>query len=461
MLWSGRFSKASDEDMLMFTRSLEWDVLLYAHDIAGSIAHVQSLEKIGVVSKKDTATIVDALKSIRKEFEKQTFVFKPEDEDIHMAIERRLTELTGSIGKQLHTGRSRNDQVSLAMRMFLKDECVFLNEDIRDLMLALCTCAEKNIDVVMPGYTHMQQAQPVLFAHYLLAYTHMFRRDHDRYCRAFDTCDVMPLGSGALAGTPYPIDRGNVAKALHFSAITANSMDAVSDRDFILDFLYASSVFAMHCSRLAEDLIIFSSQEFGFIELDDAYTTGSSLMPQKKNPDVLELIRGRSERVISGLNGFMNVMKGLPLTYNRDMQEDKFYLFTARNVVNDMATLLPSVVSTMRVNKERMRAALDHGYVYATVVADYLVKKNIPFREAHHITGELVGYALRHKKSFSALTLDEYKKFSAVFSDDIYTVFNAKKIIDAQCIDGGTSTKSVKKQIKDIHVYCKEWTTHE
>ncbi|MFH1715344.1 MAG: argininosuccinate lyase [Elusimicrobiota bacterium] len=448
MLWSGRFSKPLNKRILDFTSSLELDKRLYEYDIKGSIAHVNSLQKAKVVTSSEFKKIVSALKKIRVEFNKNLFCFNAQDEDIHMAIERRLIELCGDTGKKLHTGRSRNDQVALDMRMYLKDVVGCVLKELNVFKKSLTDTAKENISIVMPGYTHLQQAQPVLFSHYVLAYASILDRDIDRFKDMLKRLDVMPLGSGALAGTPYEINRRAVANELGFSKISINSMDAVSDRDFIIDFLSASAVFAMHCSRLAEDLIIYSSQEFSFVEMDDSFATGSSIMPQKKNPDVLELTRGKSERVIGALNSFLNVMKALPLTYNRDLQEDKYYLFSTVDVVLDFLCILPKVILSMKIKKNNMRKALDNGYLYATGIADYLVAHKVPFREAHRITGQIVIYAINKNKTFMELKLDEFKQFSNVFKKDIFGVFDPKKLIDAQKIEGGTSTKSVKTQLK-------------
>ncbi|MFC1566875.1 argininosuccinate lyase [bacterium] len=447
MLWSGRFSKKLDKNILDFTSSLDLDNRLYAYDIKGSIAHVKSMTEIGVIKKSEMSKIISTLGKIQKELETGRFKFKHMDEDIHMAIERRLIELIGDTGKKLHTGRSRNDQVSLDMKMYIKDVISEVNKGLDNFIKVLKSKASKHIDSVMPGYTHLQQAQPILFSQYILAYVEMFKRDKIRFLNAYDLADSMPLGAGALAGTPYNVNRKKLAKELGFKKITANSMDTVSDRDFILDFLYACSTFSMHCSRFAEDLIVYSSQEFGFIELDDAFTTGSSIMPQKKNPDVLELTRAKSERIMGALNSFINVMKALPLTYNRDMQEDKYYLFNAIDTTLDFLFILPQIVQTMKINDHKMQVSLTKGYLYATAIADYLVDKNVPFREAHRITGEIVSYAIKKNKSFQELTIDEYKKVSKIISKDIFKIFDPHKIINEQMIEGGTSKKSVKKQL--------------
>jgi argininosuccinate lyase len=450
MLWAGRFSKDINKKVLQFTSSLDLDKTLYAYDIQGSLVHIKRLLEIGIVNNQEFDFINSGLNKIKQEFETNNFKFLDTDEDIHMAIERRLIEIIGEVGKKLHTGRSRNDQVVLDVRLFLKNEITEIIKQLDFLTNSMLKIAEENKDVVMAGYTHLQQAQPILFSHYILAYITKFKRDKERFADAYKRTDVYPLGAGALAGTPYNFDRALSAKDLGFSAISANSMDVVSDRDFILDFLYASSVFAMNCSRLAEDFIIYSTQEFGFLEMDDAYTTGSSIMPQKKNPDIMELVRGKSERIIGSLNSFLNVMKGLPMTYNRDMQEDKYYLFNTLQTVYEFLAILPDAISTTKIKKENMKSALDKGYLYATAVADYLVKKNIPFREAHKITGSLVHFCIDTKKSFTDLKLEEYKKHSLVFESDIFEIFDAFKIINEQVIHSGTSLKSVEEQIEKL-----------
>lgn len=450
MLWSGRFSKQLDKKILDFTSSLDLDTVLYKYDIKGSLAHAKGLLDVKILKQTEFNKITQSLKKIEKEIDNGKFLFTETDEDIHMAIERRLTGMIGQVGKKIHTGRSRNDQVSLDMRMYLKDILRDIDSMLCDMIKAFKKLAEKNIDVVMPGYTHLQQAQPVLFSQYLLAYISMFLRDKDRFGEAHKRCDVFPLGAGALAGTPYAIDRFKIAKILGFSKITTNSMDTVSDRDFILDFLYASSVFVMHCTRLSEDFIIWSSQEFGFIELDDAYTTGSSIMPQKKNPDVLELMRGRSERVISSLNAFLNLMKGLPMTYNRDMQEDKYYLLSSLNVVMSYLDILPRIILTLKVRKDKMKKSLEEGYIYATGIADYLVNKNVPFRDAHSITGQIVAYAISKNKKFKQLSIEEFKQFSKYIKEDILKIFDPLNIINFEKTQGSTSLSSVKKQLKKV-----------
>ncbi|MCP4482872.1 MAG: argininosuccinate lyase [bacterium] len=450
MLWSGRFSKSLNQKVFDFTNSLSLDTILYPYDIAGSLVHIQTMNDLNVITDDEFIIITEGLKSIKTELDEATFDFKPTDEDIHMAIERRLIESIGDVGKKLHTGRSRNDQVALDVRMFLKDEIKYALKHLDILIQNLIDMAEKNLDIIMPGYTHLQQAQPILFSHYILAYANKFRRDKERFKNAFKSTDIYPLGSGALAGTPYKVNREKAAKDLGFSSISTNSIDVVSDRDFMLDYIYAASTFALHCSRLAEDFIIYSSSEFNFIEMDDAYTTGSSIMPQKKNPDIMELIRGRSQRNISSLSGLFNVMKGLPLTYNRDMQDDKVYLLQTINNTADFLEILPEAIRTTKIKKENMLTSLGSGFLYATAIADYLVTKNIPFRKAHEITGSLVAYCIDSEKTFVDLDLTEFKKIDSIFESDILKIFAPITIVNKQVIDGGTSLKSVKQQIKNF-----------
>ncbi|MDR0676459.1 MAG: argininosuccinate lyase [Elusimicrobiota bacterium] len=450
MLWDGRFSKDLNKKVVDFTNSIEIDKILYKYDIQGSLVHVKSMNKIGVINDEELKKINDALIKVLEEFEKNKFKFLEDDEDIHMAIERRLTELIGEVGKKLHTGRSRNDQVNLDVRMFVKDIIKHVEKKLDILIESLVNIAEKNKNIVMPGYTHLQQAQPVLFSHYILAYANKFLRNKKNFENACISADIYPLGAGALAGTPYNIDRLEAANFLGFSKISENSMDVISDRDFILDFLYASTSFAINCSRLAEDFIIYSSQEFGFFEMDDAYTTGSSIMPQKKNPDIMELIRGKSQRIIGSFNAFANLMKGLPMTYNRDMQDDKFYLLQVTKILEEFLEILPDALASTKFKADVMKNALDKGFLYATAIVDYLVKQNIPFREAHKITGNVVRFCIENKKTFTDLTLEAYKKFSPVFEDDIFSIFDANKIINEQLIHGSTSLKSIEKQILNL-----------
>ncbi len=459
MLWSARFKKDLNKKVLDFTSSLELDKNFYKFDIKGSRVHVDSLHKIGIISADELEKILDGLDQIEKELDSDNFEFSENDEDIHMAIERRLTEIAGDVGKKLHTGRSRNDQVVLDTKLFLRSEIQNILIKIDALLQNLVLFAEKNKEVALPGYTHLQQAQPILFSHYILSYANKFCRDKKRFENVLEFLQVYPLGAGALAGTPYQVDRHLAAKELGFSQVSENSLDVVSDRDFVLDFLYAASVFAVNCSRLSEDFIIYSSQEFNFLEMDDAYTTGSSIMPQKKNPDIMELVRGKSQRIISSLNAFMNVLKALPMSYNRDLQEDKFYIFQALATTLEFLEILPDAIKTTKIKAQNMQLALDKGFLYATAIADYLVERGVPFREAYKITGQIVNYCVENNKMFNELRLDEFNNFfeknKKLFDVKIYEILNAKNIINNQKIYGGTSLSSVEKQIENFKMKSK------
>ncbi|HDD43815.1 MAG TPA: argininosuccinate lyase [Candidatus Desulfofervidus auxilii] len=449
-LWGGRFSKETAKEVEEFTSSLSFDKRLYKQDIFGSIAHVKMLSKQGIISEKDAKAIIKALEEIKKEIEKGNFKFLPSDEDIHTAIERVLREKLGNIAAKLHTARSRNDQIVLDMRLFLKEEIKEIIKLIQNLQKVLLNLAKKNIDIILPGYTHLQRAQPVLLSHHLLAYVEMFKRDIERFKDCYRRVDVMPLGSAALAGTSFPIDRNYVAELLGFSQVSQNSMDAVSDRDFILEFLSNSTILAMHLSRMAEELIIWNTQEFNFIEIDDAFCTGSSIMPQKKNPDVLELIRGKTGRVYGNLIAVLTMMKGLPLTYNRDMQEDKEPLFDTIDTIKPSLKLLAILWENIKFKKENMIKATEKGFLLATDLADYLVTKGLPFREAHNLVGEIVKYCQEKGKELYELSIKEIKKFSDLFEDDIKEVLNIENAIKRKKSFGGTAPDEVKRQIELI-----------
>ncbi len=442
----GRFQKAADKLAAKYTASISFDWRLYPYDIAGSIAHAKMLAKQGIISEAEAATITNGLASIKKEIEVGKFQFKPELEDIHMNIEASLIEKVGEVGGKLHTARSRNDQVALDMRLFAKEAISQTLVKIRDFQQALIAMAEANKDVIMPGYTHLQRAQPVLFAHHLLAYFEMFQRDVDRFNNCLKRADVMPLGSGAVAGVAYDIDREFLARELGFSQVSQNSMDAVSDRDFIVEYEADASICMMHLSRLAEEIILWSSAEFDFIELDEAYATGSSIMPQKKNPDVAELIRGKTGRVYGRLMALLTTMKSLPLSYNRDMQEDKEGFFDSVDTLLSSLEVFTGMVKTLRVKAENTRQAAGEGYILATDLADYLVKKGEAFRTAHDIVARLVGYAAKKGKSFSELKLTEYKEFSPLFRDDVYSI-TIESSLAARDNIGGTSPKQVEKAL--------------
>ena len=449
-LWGGRFSRPTEKGVEEFTESVSFDRRLYKYDIAGSIAHARMLGKIGLLKKGEVTAILRGLEDISRTIEEGKFLFSIELEDIHMNIEKRLIEKIGPAGEKLHTARSRNDQIALDLRLYLRDVIKEVNGYILKFQKALVDKARTDIDIVIPGYTHLQPAQPVLLSHYILAYWEMLERDRERLLDSLKRVNTMPLGSGAIAGTSFPIDRGYVAKLLGFNRITKNSMDAVSDRDFVLEFLADSAILGMHLSRFSEDLILWSSQEFSFIELPDEFCTGSSMMPQKKNPDVLELIRGKSGRLYGNLFSLLTTMKGLPLTYNRDMQEDKEPLFDTADTIISILQIYPSVISGMIVKKDVTAGAAAKGYMWATDVADYLVRKGIPFRTAHEIAGKLVGFCVQNGKRIEALNISELKKFSHKFEKDLYDILTPVKGVNLRNVAGGTGREAVLKRIKDI-----------
>jgi len=438
--------KDSNKLVRGYVASIPFDRRLYRQDIEGSIAHARMLAKQGIIAESEAKTIVRGLNSIRKEIEQGKFQFKTEFEDIHMNIEAGLFEKMGDVAGKLHTARSRNDQIALDMRLFAKEEILKTIDKIKALQTALVELAEANKAVVMPGYTHLQQAQPVLLAHHLLAYFEMLQRDKERLQDCLGRIDVLPLGSGALAGVPYPIDREFVAKELGFSKVSANSLDAVSDRDFVIEYEAAAAITMMHLSRLAEELILWSSSEFGFIEIGEAFTTGSSIMPQKKNPDVAELARGKTGRVYGHLMGILTTMKSLPLAYNRDMQEDKEGLFDTVDTLHSSLEVFVGMVITIRVNTEHISQAMKTDYILATDLADYLVKKGMPFRKAHGVVARLSEYAMSKGKNFGELGRKEYKKFSALFGGDVYKI-TLESSVAARNVAGGTSPRQVGKAL--------------
>jgi argininosuccinate lyase len=442
----GRFQKDADKLVQRYTASIPFDQRLYQHDIAGSMAHAKMLAKQSIITDKEAELIGMGLVAIRDEIEQGKFQFKAELEDIHMNIEARLTEKIGDIAGKLHTARSRNDQVAVDLRLFCKEAIADAISGLRGLQSALLDVAEANKDAVVPGYTHLQRAQPILLAHHLLAYFEMLERDIQRFQDCLKRTDVMPLGSGALAGVPYPIDRAFVAKQLGFSQISQNSLDAVSDRDFVIEYEAAASVAMMHLSRLGEELVLWSSAEFGFIEIDDAYATGSSIMPQKKNPDVAELGRGKTGRVYGHLVGMLTIMKGLPLSYNRDLQEDKEGLFDTVDTLLSTLAVFAGMVKTLNVKAESTSQAAGQGYILATDVADYLVKKGLPFRQAHSVVAKLVSYAVEKGKELNQLDLGEYRQFSPLFDAGVLDVTVASSI-KARNVVGGTAPEQVDAQL--------------
>ncbi len=444
----GRFQKDADKAAAAYSASVFIDWRLYPYDIAGSIVHARMLGKQGIISSQEAETIVDGLKAVLEEIEEGTFKFSPELEDVHMNIEAGLIEKVGEVGGKLHTARSRNDQVALDMRLFTKDAINRTVLGLKGFQEALLSLAEANKEVVMPGYTHLQRAQPVLFAHHLLAYFEMLQRDIERFSECLERVDVLPLGSGAVAGVAYDIDRDFLAKGLGFSRISRNSMDAVSDRDYIIEYEATAAICMMHLSRLAEEIILWSSAEFDFIELDDAYATGSSIMPQKKNPDIAELVRGKTGRVYGRLTALLTTMKGLPLSYNRDLQEDKEGFFDCVDTLLSSLEVFAGMLGSLRVKAESMAKAAGEGYILATDLADYLVKKGEAFRTAHDIVARLVSYAEEKGKLLNELKPAEYKKFSTRFGDDVSSI-TVDSSLAARDNTGGTAPKQVAAALKE------------
>ncbi|MHB1042199.1 MAG: argininosuccinate lyase [Eubacteriales bacterium] len=446
-LWGGRFRKETDRLVDDFNSSISFDRRLYKYDIRGSVAHARMLGRTGIITADEAGAIVKGLEEVLDDIEAGRAGLSVEAEDIHMNVEQFLIAKIGEAGKKLHTARSRNDQVALDLRMYIKDEIREISDLLWGLMVALLDLAEGHVDTVMPGYTHLQRAQPVTFAHHLLAYGQMFCRDVERLTDCYRRTDVMPLGAGALAGTTFPIDREFVAQQLDFKNVAENSLDAVSDRDFAVEFTAAAALIMMHLSRFCEEIVLWSSSEFSFVELDDAYTTGSSMMPQKKNPDVAELVRGKTGRVFGSLTALLTMLKGLPLAYNKDMQEDKEALFDAVDTVKNCLTVFRPMVETMRVKKESMAAAADEGFTNATDLADYLVRKGLPFREAHRVVGNIVLHCVERKKSLGDLTPEEYRGFSSVIGEDVYEAINLANCVSSRQVTGGPAPQAVREEI--------------
>jgi argininosuccinate lyase len=449
-MWSGRFREKTHPDVETFTASLASDFRLADYDVQGSLAHCRALGRAGILSKGEVATLVEGLERVRAEFADGRFPVRSEDEDIHMAVERRLTELIGPLGGKLHTGRSRNDQVTLDTRLYLRDALRKLDGEIHRFQRVLLEKAEVYLDVVMPGYTHLQRAQPVLFAHHLLAYLEMLSRDRARLSDARKRLDVMPLGSGALAGTNFAIDRDYLAKLLGFANISQNSLDAVSDRDFALETVAGLAILMMHLSRLSEELILWASQEFQFVELPDGFCTGSSMMPQKKNPDVPELVRGKTGRVYGDLITLLTVLKGLPLSYNRDLQEDKPPLFDALDTVDASIKVLTGLMEGLTVNRGVVARAAESWYMLATELADYLVTRGVPFREAHATAGRAIRYCLDQQKDLRRLTLEELRSLSEHFEKDTLDILKVEGAIERKGQVGGTARKQVERRIRAL-----------
>jgi argininosuccinate lyase len=447
-LWQGRFDQPTNKLVEEYTSSIHYDSRLFRYDIEGSIAHCRMLGECGIISQEEASTIVESLGEILRDIERGKVALDASLEDIHMAIEKELIARIGETGGKLHTARSRNDQIALDMRLYMRDVLSRSRMLLYELQCAVVAAAERNADVIMPGFTHLQHAQPVLFAHHLMAYYEMFRRDSERFRDCLARANVMPLGSAALAGTTYPIDMEWTARELNFPRVVANSMDAVSDRDHMIEFCSASAIFMMHVSRMAEELILWSSQEFAFIEISDAFCTGSSIMPQKKNPDVPELMRGKTGRVYGNLMALLTLAKGLPLTYNRDLQEDKEPVFDTANTVLTTLRLLAKLLPEIRINRARMASMAGQGFTLATDLADFLVRKGVPFRKAHHVVGQVVQNCVQSERELSDLTLDEFKAFHKAFDSDVFAYLNISSVIDQRTSIGGTATSRVKEAIE-------------
>ena len=446
-LWGGRFSKTTDEMINEFQASIGFDRRMYREDIAGSLAHAEMLMRVGIISEEDYQAINAGLRDILGQIERGEFEFSTELEDIHMNIEKRLTDTIGDAGSRLHTARSRNDQVALDTHMFVRHAVVEVLDHIRELQNALVESADANKDVIMPGYTHLQRAQPILFAHHLMAYFNMLTRDFERFQGVYVRTDLMPLGAGALAGTTLPIDRAFVARKLNFDRIYTNSMDAVSDRDYILEFLAAASILMVHLSRLSEEIILWCSREFSFVELDDAHCTGSSMMPQKKNPDVSELVRGKTGRVVGHLMAMLTAVKGLPLAYNKDLQEDKEGLFDAIDTVKFSLAVYAQLIRGMKVRADVMRHAVEADFSNATDLADYLVQKGMPFRQAHTVAGQSVAQCIARGIWLRDMSLADYQKLSPLFDEDVYEVIRPETCVACRNSYGGTSYEQVESQL--------------
>lgn len=447
-LWGGRFTKKTDQLVEEYTASILFDKELAEEDIQGSLAHVTMLGKCGILPAEDVERIKEGLLKVQGVIREGGMEFSVGDEDIHMNIEKALIEEIGPVGGKLHTGRSRNDQVATDMHLYLRKRVVEFVGLLNKLQEALLTQAKANLDTIVPGYTHLQRAQPILFAHHLMAYFSMFQRDIERLQDSYKRINILPLGAGALAGTTFPIDRHYVAEQMGFERVYENSLDAVSDRDFIIEFLSNASMIMMHLSRMCEEFVLWSSTEFAFIELDDAFCTGSSIMPQKKNPDVPELVRGKTGRVYGNLMGLLTVLKALPLAYNKDMQEDKEGMFDTVKTLQGALQLFAPMVETMKVNRERMRRAVNQDFSNATDIADYLVGKGIPFRQAHEIIGKTVLYCIQNNRYLLDLTLDEFRQFSPLFDVDIYRTLQPEQVVNARNVYGGTATGQVSGAIE-------------
>lgn len=452
-MWDARFKKAENNRVNDFNSSISFDSRMYREDVEGSIAHAEMLGKCGIIPVGESEKIIAELKNILADLESGALSIDPEAEDIHMFIEEVLTARIGDAGKRLHTARSRNDQVALDIRMYARKEITAVRALLASLLETIAGIAEQHTETVMAGYTHLQRAQPVTYAHYILAYAQAFMRDDMRLSQTYGRTNVSPLGSGALASTTYPIDRRMVAELLGFDGVTENSIDGVSDRDFLAEFAFDLSLIMTHLSRFSEEIILWCSSEFGFIELDDAFSTGSSIMPQKKNPDIAELVRGKTGRVYGDLVSLLVMLKGLPMAYNKDMQEDKEAIFDAIDNVKLCLELFTAMISSMTVKKDKLRKAASGGFINATDCADYLVRKGLPFRDAYRISGRLVSYCIDHNVDFESLTLEEYRSFSELFDDDVYEAVNLENCVNCRTVYGGPSVPSTKRQVALLKQY--------
>lgn len=451
-LWAGRFTKEGSKLADDFNTSLPFDIRLYNHDIKGSIAHAKMLSEVGILTEEEATTIIKELKQICLDIYNEDLKIN-NSEDVHMFVEAELTARIGDLGKKLHTARSRNDQVATDMRLYTVDSCINLADLIKDLINVLVDVAENNLETYMPGFTHMQKAQPITLAHHLLAYAEMFIRDKKRFTHLSESVKILPLGSCALAGTSHPINREVVKEILDFNEVSRNSMDSVSDRDFVCEFIFNCSMTMMHLSRFCEEIITWASDEYRFIEIDDSYATGSSIMPQKKNPDMAELIRGKSGRVYGDLVSILTVLKGIPLAYNKDMQEDKEGFFDAQDTLENCLCVFIEMFKTLKFNKDNLEKSAKGGFTNATDVADYLVKKGVPFRTAHEISGKLVLYAIDNNKLLEDLTLAEFNKFTFnknIFSNDIYQAISLQEVVFSRKSKGGPSPDATSKSISEI-----------
>ena len=456
-LWGGRFTKETDELVYKFNASISFDKRFYAQDISGSIAHVMMLAKQGILTDTEKEDIVGGLEGILNDVEQGNLEITEKYEDIHSFVEATLIDRIGDTGKKLHTGRSRNDQVALDMKLYTRDEVQIVDKQIEELLKAILNVIEENLDTYMPGFTHLQKAQPITLAHHMGAYFEMFKRDHERLQGIYDRMNTCPLGSGALAGTTYPLDRDYTAFLLGFDGPTLNSMDGVSDRDYLIEFLSALSVIMMHLSRFSEEVIIWNSNEYQFVEIDDAYSTGSSIMPQKKNPDIAELVRGKTGRVYGALTALLTTMKGIPLAYNKDMQEDKEWAFDAIDTVKDCIVLFAGMLRTMRFRKDRMAESAMQGFTNATDAADYLVNHGVPFRDAHGIVGQLVLACIEKKISLDELPLEEYKEISPVFEEDIYEAISLKTCVSKRMTAGAPGEDAMREVLAVYKRYMEEY----